>query len=95
MDLKIILGNLNPFLDSKDPDVVMSFEQSLVLSTGSARDELKYTSPTVPNKKFKAPAKHLSDFISKCTGNVSLETDTFGTLLFTNGNKKYLLAGKS
>jgi len=102
-DIKEILGNLSPFLDTKDPDVVCSFEQKLVITTGTARDELKYDiQPTVqnpasetPNKKFKTPAKFLTDFISKASGTVQVETDNFDRILLTNGNKKYILAAKN
>lgn len=94
-DAKIILGNLNPFLDTKDPDVVCSFEQNIVVTTGTARDELKYTSTTLPNQKFKTPSRFLTDFLSRATGVVQLETDDFSRMLFTNHNKKYVLAAKN
>lgn len=91
---KNVLGNLSPFLDTKTPDVVMSFQNKLMVSTGSARDEIEYTSLTVPNQKFQTPAKYLTDFLSKTAGSITLETDSFDRILFTNGNRKYLLAAK-
>jgi hypothetical protein len=93
-DMQNTLANLNPFLDSKAPDVLCSFQQNLTVSTGTARDELKYTSATVPDRHFKAQAKYLTDFMSRATGTVYVETDNFDRILLTNGNKKYLLAAK-
>lgn len=101
-DLKNTLGNISPFLDTKAPDVVCSFEQRLVITTGTARDELEYQivstvrnpAAAEPYKKFKTPAKFLTDFLSKTQGTVQIETDTFDRMLFTNGSKKYILAAK-
>lgn len=97
-DLAVVIGNIQPFLDIVSPVVVCSFQQNLVISTGSAQDELAYETPekfNVFGASFRTDFKFLADFVSKVTGDIFLETSQgCERVLLTSTDRKYLFVTK-
>lgn len=92
------MNNIQPFLDSESPDVTLTFDQTLTITTGSAKDEVEYVdgSSSILGKKFKTSHRFIADFLPKVTGMISIKMSPDGSrVVLESGSRKYLFVTKA